>query len=1453
MQTYLTQHIARQVSNNLNAKFEVGRVDIVFFNRFILRDIHIEDQQGDTLIKAGRLIATVQYLNRSRKSIVFNQIILHDAGINIRSDADSVINLQFIIDALSSDDPARTRWNFSVNSVHLRNSEFSYKKHDPGVRDYGINFDHIRITRLNLLANRIRTEDGSLNFNIRYLNFSEGSGFLLNHLTSENSVSASGLNISNLQVVTPGSRLDLEYLNMDYSGFDAFRDFVSRVSLDSRFNPSALRFSDISWFAPGLKDMDLEVLISGEISGKIDNLKGSNLNIRTLDETSLLADLNMIGLPDFAETFIFLDIQDFLSSGSDIMKYAGQFPGPDGNGIVTDLSVLGRLSYRGKFTGFIDDFVSYGELRTDLGTLITDLALQPDAQNLLGFNGRLRAVSFDAGTLARSEQVGRTSFNLALNGTFSPGSGINADMEGVIDSIYVLEYNYRHIDLSGTLADRKFEGSAGIDDPNIILKFLGSIDLSKEIPVFDFSANVSKARLYDLKFEKEDPSLTLSFLTTANFAGNNIDNLTGNINLKSAFFEKEGLDFDINDLNLEASGSGDDRKLSLSSDLAEAGISGNFQFETLQSSFDKFINNYVPSYEGQGKTTAAPVGNNFSFSIHLKDISTFTEFFIPELYIAPDTRVEGTFNPSGYASGIKGSLRELRYKNNILRNISFYGHSVDSVFTVLSNAEHAIAGNRFMIENLTLNSRIFNDSIMFEALWDNREKVAYKGRLHAAANFNKLPGKQKPLVDIEILPSSIIIADSLWQIAGSRIIIDSTALRVDNFVFSHENQSLKIDGRVSSYAHDSLHLEFHNMDLTNIEFLTSLEKFELSGTLTGSASLSDLHNNPVFKTDLVIRKLFLNRQEFGDMSIISQWDNPAGSILINAFSDRGSDRVIDIAGSYIPETGSLDFDLELSKVNLRTFDGYLDMVFADLRGIATGKLMLEGTLRQPLINGSLNLQKVSFMVDYLKTRYNFTHDVTIDNNNIVFNNLVLFDPNHNTCRASGLVSSNYFRDFSLDVYLYPERFMALNTTERDNEMFYGRVNASGLIHISGPVKNIMMNISARTERNTQFFIPLQKSSEVGELHFLNFVSSREGVEDDETIDDIRRYSVDLSGLQLNFDLEVTPDAEVQIIFDSKIGDIIRGRGNGSFKMEINTLGRFNMFGEYIIEQGDYLFTLQNVINKRFDIERGGRIVWNGDPFDANVDIKAVYRLRAPLNTLMAPFSNGTNDIYSRRIPVECQIFMRNKLMTPEISFDIDLPTADPDTRRNVQGILHNEEKRNRQFLSLLIINNFLPEQDMAGPGMGSSLSISATEASITTVSEFFSNQLSNWLSQLSRDVDFGVNWRPGDEITPDEVELALSTQVLNDRVSINGHVDVGGRQTNTSNIVGDFDVDIKLNRSGKLRLKAFTRANDNLIRPHLSPYTQGVGLFYREEFNNLDELMNRYWNMVFSGGNEKNE
>ena len=1457
VQTYLTSHIARQVSANLNAKFEVGKVEIVFFNRVILRDIHIEDQQGDTLLKAYRLIATISNIKPGERHIHFNQIRLQDALINLRTDADSVSNIRFIADALSSRDTLKkNKWDFAINSVSLQNSEFTYRKHVFKGREYGVDFGDIGITGLNLLANRIHTTTDSVHFNIQFLNFREKSGFTLNHMGSQNSISRSGININDLQIATPLSRVRLEYFRMSFSGFDAFGDFINRVGLAGSFRSSRVNLRDIAYFAPGLGEADLEVLLSGEITGRINNLKGNDINIKGFDETSLLADFNMIGLPDINETFIFLDLHEFASRAGELLLLARTLRGNEvaGRQIPVDLTVLGELNYRGKFTGFIDDFVAYGELETGLGTLVSDLSLVPGTGNMLNFGGKLRAVNFDAGKLAGTDQVGMVSFNTELEGQLSQDM-ISAHMEGIIDSVFLFDYNYRHIMLSGNLADRKFEGTANITDPNLEVDFTGRIDLTENIPVFDFSASVTGASLHDLQLTREDPGLTLSFYSRANFAGSNFDNLNGEIELTDVVFERDTHVLAIDTTILRATGTGAERLIVLHSNLAEARIEGDYEFATLAGSFDRFIGHYIPSYRKHDNLYTGTTGNRFHLTIELKEISEFTEFFFPGIYLAKGTAVKGTYDPGGYATTITGHTRELRYKNHLFSNLTLDTRSSDSAFVISSNAEHLAIGNLFRLENISLLSDIRNDSLNFGAKWDNRDEQRYKGDLFVSMSFAENPAGKSPFVNLDIKPSRIIIADSVWHIDPAGIRIDSTSYHVDNFAFGRDNQFIRVNGKLSEYPFDSLHLEFQNIKLQNTELISLPGNFHFAGTINGHASISDIKGNPVFETDLAVSGLYINQQDFGDMKVTSQWNNDRNSIFMHAWSDREDDRIINMEGHYVPRGNILDFDISLSKINLRTFDGYIDEVFANIRGLAGGDLKLEGNLRQPVFNGTILLEKASFLVDYLNTRYNFSHDVAIINNDIVFRDMLLYDARHNTCRANGTVSSSNFRDFRLNVYLYPENFMVLNTNLRDNELFYGQVFASGLVNMTGPANNLTMNISARTGRNTRFFIPLQKSGEIDEFHFLTFKapSPPSGETGPAQEQETGHYDTGLSGMQLNMDLEVTPEAEVQIIFDSKIGDIIRGRGSGSFKMDINTLGQFNMFGEYVIEQGDYLFTLQNVINKRFDIDRGGRIFWSGDPFDANVDLKAVYRLRASPDRLI-PAYNGNEERYSRRIPVECQIIMKEKLMSPDISFWIDLPTADPETRQRVQGVLNTEEKRNEQFLALLVINSFLPDQDMTGhSARRQTLGTSATDASRTTVSEFFSNQLSNWLSQISRDVDFGINWRPGDELTHDEVELAMSTQVFNDRVSINGHVDVGGRQTNTSNIVGDFDVDIKLNRSGKLRLKAFTRANDNLVRLDLSPYTQGVGLFYREDFNSFDELLSRYWFRVFPPAEEFTE
>ncbi|MCK4699327.1 MAG: translocation/assembly module TamB domain-containing protein, partial [Bacteroidales bacterium] len=413
--------------------------------------------------------------------------------------------------------------------------------------------------------------------------------------------------------------------------------------------------------------------------------------------------------------------------------------------------------------------------------------------------------------------------------------------------------------------------------------------------------------------------------------------------------------------------------------------------------------------------------------------------------------------------------------------------------------------------------------------------------------------------------------------------------------------------------------------------------------------------------------------------------------------------------------------------------------------------------------------------------------------------------------------------------------LLMNTREKYNNQFYGTAYGSGIVNISGPPKDLNIQVSLKTEENTRFFLPLSSGEELDEFNFVSFVDNANQT------DKVEKETIEESGNmpKINLDLEITSDAEAHLIFNPHTGDNIKGRGSGNLNLQINNPGELDIFGTYTIEQGEYLFSLQNIINKKFKVRNGGTITWNGNPLDANMDIEAVYETKASLYELFL------NEEYRRRIQVECQLYLSGKIQNPTIDFGIELPTADQETRTNLQNAINTQEEMSKQFLSLIVINSFLPNINYVPPTSQSITSSYAPAVGVTT-SELLSNQLSNWLSQISNDFDIGFRYRPGDEISSDEVEVALSTQLLNDRVSINGNVDVGGNETstNTSNIVGDFTVDVKINKSGKLRVKAFTRANDKLLY-EWSPYTQGVGLFYREEFDHFDQLIQGYWNKIF--------
>ncbi|MBI4645902.1 MAG: translocation/assembly module TamB domain-containing protein, partial [Bacteroidia bacterium] len=872
------------------------------------------------------------------------------------------------------------------------------------------------------------------------------------------------------------------------------------------------------------------------------------------------------------------------------------------------------------------------------------------------------------------------------------------------------------------------------------------------------------------------------------------------------------------------------RRIVLNSDILNMELKGNYKLIPFIKSAERILYKIFPSLlPDKYAMTSIDTVNNLSFNIQFKNFNDVCKLILPEIKIAPNSLIRGNINTASESFEINGEIGQLAYSENIINDLSFDIILKNKLFTTKTLSKRLQIGESMALNNFEFNIEGYNDSLLVDFHWINRDSLVYSGDIAALTNLIKIPGHASPGLRFKLIPSEIVFADEAMSLDQSIIEIDTTTIKIRSFTISKKEQYLNIYGSISNNENDSLYIKFNKVNLSQINYLTAGSGMVFNGTLDGTASLSNIYKTPVFYSSLDITKFNVNNDDLGDVDLISNWD--AGNNKINLIFRLKSGRIepFVMAGSYTPENKKLDFGITLDRFNLEIFAPYISNTLSNLKGRLNANLELKGTLDNPELNGRVQVQRGSFIVNYLNTRYNFTNYFNISKSTIQFEDMLIYDEKGHSATANGTIFHNNFKDINFDVTLKADNFLFLNTTEKENPDYYGTAIASGVINLTGSTNNLIINISAKTEGDTQFYIPLSAGEDISESDFISFVNKTYQDKPEE------EKKEELTGMQLNFELEVTPDAEVQIIFDSKVGDIIRAVGYANLKMEINTLGDFNMYGDYIIENGDYLFTLKNVINKRFDIEKGGTIKWNGNPEEANLDLNAVYRLKAPLFDLMAGLQLDTaeKEKYKRRFPVECQLNVTHTITNPEMAFNINVPQADDKVNSIIQGL--PEEEKNKQLLSLLILNRFYTPSYLRGQGPSETGSAGAVGV---TSSELLSNQLSHWLSQISNDFDIGVNYRAGDEITNDELEVALSTQLFNDRVSINGNVGVGGQQQNTSGLVGDFDVNVKLNKSGKLRLKAFTRSNEEMLYEN-SPYTQGIGLFFREDFNSYKDILKK--------------
>ncbi|HLN53465.1 MAG TPA: translocation/assembly module TamB domain-containing protein [Lentimicrobium sp.] len=1440
VQTWLAQRTAAYISKEIGTRVSIGGLDISWFMDIELEQFKIEDKHDSILVYAPSLQIDINNFNIKRKIIDLNSIGIKRANINLKQyPGDSTFNYAFLADYFSGKPQTNSKpWLISVDKIKLDKCAILYStghkliKRNINNSDFeSIDFSHLYFTDIDFLADQISFYGDSIKLNIHNLAGNESSGFKLYQLMGALTIKPGILKVTGLKIKTPGSDIQTD-ISFKYKSTAALAHFIDSVKIDSKFNPSILDLNEIRYFAPEISGMSNLISFNGNVRGTISSLKAREFHFGFGNNSSFDGEINLDGLPDINETFIHLKVKKLTTEYYDLANI--RLPGKKTIALPEELKNIGTIDIRGFFTGFIYDFVSSADFFTSIGKLETDLSLRTRGK-LLSYSGAFNLKEWDLGkTFNISDKVGVVTINSSLNGEISNQKHNKVTLVALVQKAMLLKNEFNDISINGKLDKKKFTGDLAMRDELAYLNFNGMVDFSEDIPVMNFKAVLKNAYLTRLNLWKRDSTSRISTKMDLNFRGSNIDNLLGYLRFDSTSYHENEKDYFVNRIELtNESINHQTKKLSLQSDLLDASFYGAFSFGDFYHSVTNIISLYLPSLQLAGTAKQILAKDQlFEYNIQIKNALPLTEIFLPDFDLSSEASLYGSYNSAQNIIILNGMADAFSYKNIGFNKWYIRGKNSGASLHVQSGASSIVmtkndenAPQAASFENFVLKAFMEGDSIKYNLNWD--DNIAQDKDVGEIAGYFSFT--ETPRIHSRFEKFNLTVNSRPWlALQENDIIIDSSCFKIPGIRIESRDQHLNLSGVVSEDPSDILKLNFDNLDISNADLLIHVKNVDFDGILNGSLSLRDLYKSQMIEAKVEVKDFAFNKERMGDAIIETTWDHSISALDISADiiyqGNIGTHKPISARGLIYtrkrPE-GNFDMDVKVLNYKLASLNPFLRGIASNVNGYASGQLELTGTFDKPQVKGELELKRAQMKIDYLNVTYSFADKVIADEGNIRAQNVTIYDSLGNTGVMDFSLKHDNFRNIRLNLEIAANKMNALNTTFKHNNLFYGKAFGTGKVNISGSFKDVVIKIDAQSEQNTSVYIPINLAVDAEENNFIKFKSNAEGRSVSQNT-----FIPKETGTDISMTLHVTPNANMQLFLPENIGNI-KGNGNGDLQIGVNRQGELSMYGDYALEEGSFMFTLGNVINRVFDIRSGSTIAFRGSPYEADIDLSAVYRLRASLKGLSEDYS-GTS------VPVDCIIKLKNNLYKPDISFSINLPEANNELNQLVFAEIDttNQVIMTQQIVSLLVLKTFTFNRT---PDISTSVSSSSIEV--------LTDQLSNMLSQIIKDVDIGVKYRTGDALlTDEEVEVALSTNLFNDRVSIDGNVGMytQGTTENTSNIVGDVVVDVKITPDGRFRVKAFNKSNPfEMSALPYSPYKQGIGVYYRYEFDRFSDLFNR--------------
>lgn len=1423
IQTFVGERVADALCHKFGTKVSIGRVDLGFVNRLIIDDTEMQDQQGKQMLRVSRISVKIDLLALANGEIEITSAQFFGLQANLyKATADSKPNFQFVVDSLASKDTTKqkTPLNLQINSLIIRNGSVSWRVLSRAYNSGKFSPDNINAHNISahIIINRIT--DDSLNVKVKRIALEERCGLKLKALSLHAIYGPKGASINDFNLELPSTLIQSENISASFQKKEGKIEMPS-LKFNGSINAPRISLADIAGFVPKLSATKEPISLKVNFNGS-----GDQIAVTRLELANKKHSLQLIangGIKNYMEKMSwFANVSELSANHEAIASIVATATGKDVPAVVTR---IGDISLSGHAYGDKNRLTANAKLATSLGDI--KLALNKSSKNI---KADIETKGFDVGKLADNKTLGHVSANLNIHGTSmdnlaAAGRVYNFDFNG---------YKYHDIQLNASYRNKVVEGKIGIDDPNADIDVNGLLNIASKTPLLKVEASVNNFAPHALGLTPKWQSTAFAANINCDIKGNNINNANGMVEVSNFKMQSPENEYALNNVTVKTGFEGENHYLNLESDFGTVNINGQFNYNTIARSALNMVASKLPTIPGLTRQPQKE-HNDFTINASISDTQWMKNLLGIPLEIHRPLNINGELDDKREKINLWCDVPSFTYNGNSFRDAFINIESPSDTLKADIRIKKLANKGKFIALNLRAGAsdNHLNTSLSFS----NNDRHPLKGVINASTVFAK-DDDGVSTAYIDVLPSRATIGDTTWQVAPSAIVYSKNRLKVDGFSISHDNQMLAINGTATKSLEDSLLVTLNDIDVSYVLNLVNFHSVDFFGMASGEARVAGAFNGkPLLTADLQVKDFKFESGRMGTLYANVNYDVDEGRINIGAIAQDEDGRHTDINGYVSPKHNYIDLGIDAHRTRaefMESFCGsFMDNVDADING----KLNVVGPLNninlvgKAVVNGSVRMTA-------LNTTYWMRNDsVTFVPDEIKFKGDTIYDRNGNIGIMTGSVYHQHLTNLSYDLGIKAKNLLAYDTHSFGENTFYGTAYVTGDCKIKGRSGEVTIDINAVPEKNSILVYNVADQTAIGSSDFISWknhdVANNDSIDNDE--DDNK---VDIStNIRLNFLINCNPNATLKLLMDEKTGDYITLNGDGVLRATYFNKGTFDIYGNYIVDHGVYKLTIQNIIKKDFLFQKGGTISFGGDPYNASLNLKALYIL----NSVSLADLNIGHSFSNNNVRVNCLMNITGTPNAPKVDFDLDMPNMSNDVKQMVYSLLNAEEEKNQQVLYLLAVGRFMA-QNSNNASQGDEPQYSQTSLAMQSfLSGTISQQLNSVLNNVinSNNWNFGANISTGTEgFNNAEYEGLLSGSMLNNRLLFNGQFGYRDNPNATTSFIGDFDLKYLLFPNGNLAINVYNKTNDRYFTRN-SLNTQGVGVVMKKDFTKFSDLF--FW------------